>query len=118
MDASYAPTSDLVADVFYTYDNQRLKSAGDAYGSNSATAFQGQAANTAVLGGCFATVAARNASAKIDPCLNFFKNDRDKIDTIGFTLRRENLAAKKLELASEFMYTRARTRTEQVAAAT
>ena len=111
LDASYAATSDLVADVFYTYDNQRFASAGDAYGSNSTATFQGQAADTIVSGGCFPTVATKNASAKIDPCLNWSKNSRDKIDTIGFTIRRENLAAKKLELATEVMYTRARTST-------
>jgi MtrB/PioB family decaheme-associated outer membrane protein len=109
MDASYTPTADFVADVFYTYDNRHYNSAGDAYGTNSTTTFQGQAGNTAISGGCFATIAARNASAKIDPCLNFFKNDRDKVDTVGFTLRRENLAGKKLQLATEVMYMRART---------
>jgi MtrB/PioB family decaheme-associated outer membrane protein len=114
LDASYTASEDVVADVFYTYDNQRLFSAGDAYGSNSTTAFQGQAGDTAVAGPCFATVAARNASYKIDPCMNWVHNDRDKIDTAGFTLRRKNLAAKKLELASEVMYTRARTRNAAV----
>jgi MtrB/PioB family decaheme-associated outer membrane protein len=108
LDASYIASEDLVADVFYTYDNQRLFSAGDAFGSNSATTFQGQAGNT-ITQGCFPTLAARNASAKIDPCLNWVKNDRDKIDTAGLTLRRKNLAGRKLELAGEFVYTRART---------
>ncbi len=109
MDASYSPSEDYVVDLFYTYDNRRYNSAGDAYGSNSTSSFQGQAGNTVVSGGCFATVAAKNASAKIDPCLNFTKNDRDKIDTLGFTLRRENLAGKKLLLANEVLYSRART---------
>ncbi len=111
MDVSYTPTADLIADVFYTYDNRRYNAAGDAYGSNSTSTFQGQAGNTAISGGCFATIAARNASAKIDPCLNFVKNDRDKVDTVGLTLRRENLAGKKLQLANEVMYMRARTST-------
>jgi MtrB/PioB family decaheme-associated outer membrane protein len=110
LDASYTASEDLVADLFYTYDNQRHFSAGDAYGTNSTVTFQGQAGDTVLGGPCFTTVAARNVSAKIDPCLNFVHNDRDKIDTVGFTLRRKNLAAKKLELASEVMYTRARTR--------
>jgi MtrB/PioB family decaheme-associated outer membrane protein len=114
LDASYTASEDLVADVFYTYDNQRLFSAGDAYGTNSTTAFQGQAGNTIVAGPCFTTVADKNASAKIDPCLNWVHNDRDKIDSVGLTLRRKNLAAKKLELAGEVMYTRARTRNAAV----
>ena len=111
VDASYAASENLVADLFYTYDNQRFLSAGDAYGSNSAATFQGQAANTIVSGGCFATVAAKNANAKIDPCLNWSKNNRDKIDTVGFVIRRKNLISGKLELAGEAMFTRARTDT-------
>jgi MtrB/PioB family decaheme-associated outer membrane protein len=109
IDASYVASDDLVADVFYTYDNQRLYATGDAFGSNSTATFQGQAGNTVLGGPCFTTVAARNASAKIDPCLNWTHNDRDKIDTAGLTLRRKNLADKKLELAGELVYTRGRT---------
>ncbi len=109
IDASYVASEDLVADVFYTYDNQRLYATGDAFGSNSTATFQGQAGNTALGGPCFTTVAARNASAKIDPCLDWTHNDRDKIDTAGLTLRRKNLAGNKLELAGELVYTRGRT---------
>lgn len=111
MDASYSPSDNFTADVYYTYDNQRNLSRGDAYGSNSTTAFQGQAANTVVSGGCFATIALKNASAKIDPCLNWGKNERNMVDTLGFSLDRKNLLANKLELASEVFYTRARTAT-------
>jgi len=114
LDASYAASEDLVADVFYTYDNQRHFMAGDAYGTNSTATIVGQAGDTALGGPCFATVAARNASAKIDPCLDFVHNDRDKIDSVGFTLRKKNIAAGKLELAGEVMYTRARTRNAAV----
>ena len=109
IDASYIASEDLVADVFYTYDNQRLYATGDAFGSNSTATFQGQAGNSVLGGPCFTTVAARNASAKIDPCLNWTHNDRDKIDTVGLTLRRRNLADRKLELAGELVYTRGRT---------
>lgn len=111
MDAGYAVSENLIADVFYTYDNQRLLARGDAYGSNSATAFVGQAADTAVSGGCFSTVAAKNASAKIDPCLNYPKSDRDKIDSLGFSVSRKNLLSGNLQLATQVMYTRARTDT-------
>jgi len=110
-DASYAASENFVADLFYTYDNQRFLTAGDAYGSNSLVAFQGQSANTIVSGGCFATVAAKNHDAKIDPCLNWSDNNRDKIDTVGFAIRRKNLISGKLELAGEVMFTRARTDT-------
>jgi MtrB/PioB family decaheme-associated outer membrane protein len=111
MDASYAASENLVADIFYTYDNRRLLSRGDTYGSNSTAATVGQAGNTAVSGGCYATVAAKNAVAKIDPCLNWSKNNRDKDDTFGLSLSRKNLLAGNLELAAQVMYTRARTDT-------
>jgi MtrB/PioB family decaheme-associated outer membrane protein len=111
MDASYAVSENLVADVFYTYDNRLLATRGDAYGSNSTTAFVGQAADTLISGGCYPTVVARNANAKMDPCLNFSKSDRDKIDTLGFSISRKNLLSGNLELATQVLYTRARTDT-------
>jgi MtrB/PioB family decaheme-associated outer membrane protein len=108
MDASYAASENLVADVFYTYDNRGLLTRGDAYGTNSTTAFVGQAADTLISGGCYPTVVARNASAKMDPCLNFTKSDRDKIDTLGFSLSSRNLLSGNLQLATQVLYTRAR----------
>jgi hypothetical protein len=111
MDASYVATENIVADIFYTYDNQRLLTRGDAYGSNSTATFVGQTADTAVSGGCFSTVAAKNANAKIDPCLNYPKSDRDKVDTVGFSISRKNLLSGNLQLATQVMYNRARTDT-------
>jgi MtrB/PioB family decaheme-associated outer membrane protein len=111
LDASYAASENVVADIFYTYDNRRLLTRGDAYGSNSTATFVGQAADTLVSGGCYSTVAAKNASAKTDPCLNWLKSDRDKIDTLGFSVSRKNLLSSNLELAGQFLYTRARTDT-------
>ena len=112
VDLTYMASGDLVADFFYTYDNQRFLSAGDAYGSNSTTASQPatQPLNTGIQG-CFSTIAAKNASAKMDPCLNWSKNSRDKIDTVGFVISRKNLISGKLELTGEAMFTRARTDT-------
>jgi len=114
MDASYAASENLVADVFYTYDNRRLLTRGDSYGSNSTTAFVGQAADTLISGGCYATVAAKNASAKTDSCMNWSKSDRDKIDTLGFSLSRKGLLSGNLELATQVLYTRARTDTSVI----
>jgi MtrB/PioB family decaheme-associated outer membrane protein len=111
LDASYAVSQNIVADVFYTYDNRLLATRGDAYGSNSTTAFVGQAADTIISGGCYPTVVTRNANAKMDPCLNFSKSDRDKIDTLGFSIGSKNLLTGKLELATQVLYTRARTDT-------
>jgi MtrB/PioB family decaheme-associated outer membrane protein len=109
LDGSYAVNENLVATAFYTYEDQRANSAGDAYGSNSNTAFQGQAGNTIVSGGCFATVVDKNKNAKIDPCLNWSKDTRDKVDTFGIAFRQKNLLADKLDLTGDLSYTRART---------
>ena len=109
VDASYMANDSTVVDIFYTYDDKHLQSRGDAYGSNSTTAFVGQAANTVVSGGCFATVAAKNAVAKIDPCLSYAKTDRNKYDTLGFTISKKGMLSGNLELAAQFLYNRGRT---------
>ena len=111
MDAGYTPSETLVVDLYYTYDQRNLDTKGDAYGTNSTTAFVGQAANTAVSGGCYATVAAKNAVAKIDPCLSYAKDDRNKYDTLGFTLSKKGLLSGNLQLAAQVLYNRGRTYT-------
>jgi hypothetical protein len=112
VDATYTGAHDFVADLFYTYEFLRLVSSGDAYGSNSTGTFQGQAGNTIVSGGCFNTVASKNANAKIDPCLNWGKDNRDRVDSLGLVLDKKNMASGKLDLTGEFVYTRARTTTD------
>ena len=111
IDASYTPSATTVVDIFYTYDDKHTQSRGDAYGSNSTTAFVGQAADTAVSGGCFTTVATKNAVAKIDPCLAYAKTDRNKYDTLGFTLSKKGMLNGNLELAAQVLYNRGRTYT-------
>lgn len=109
LDASYAPNETVVVDVFYTYDNRHLQTRGDAYGSNSTTAFVGRAGNTLVSGGCYATVSAKNAVAKIDPCLSYAKTDNNKYDTLGFTMSKNGLLSGNLQLATQVLYNRGRT---------
>ncbi len=109
LDASYTTANAFVLDVYYTYDHKRMRFRGDAYGSNSTTAFVGQAADTLVAGGCFPTVATKNASAKIDPCLSYTKDDTNKYDTAGFTLSK---SAGNLQLAAQVLYNRGRSYTE------
>jgi MtrB/PioB family decaheme-associated outer membrane protein len=111
LDGTYAASDNFVANVFYTYEDQRSTSAGDAYGSNSAAVFQGQAADT-VSQSCNAnitTVAQKNANAKMDPCLNWSKVTRDKVNTIGLAFRQKNLMAGKLDLNGSLTYSQART---------
>ncbi len=114
MDASYTPKETLVVDLYYTYDDRHVQTRGDSYGSNSATAFVGQAADTTVAGGCYATVAAKNAVAKIDPCLSYAKTDRNRYDTLGLSMSKNGLLSGNLQLAAQVLYNRGRTYTAVV----
>lgn len=109
LEGSYAFSGDLTANVFYTHEDIKSQSAGISYGSNSNTAFVGQAGNTLVQGGCFASVQARNNNAKIDPCLNWSTDMRDKVDTLGIGFAWKNLAAGKVDVLGDLVYADART---------
>ena len=108
-DATFAASSDLVINGFYTHEDTKSESAGISYASNSNTAFVGQAGNTIVSGGCFSTVQARNNNTKIDPCNDWSTDMRDKADTFGVSFRQKNLMAGKLEVLGDLTYTDART---------
>ncbi len=107
LDGSYSVSQDLVASLFYTYEDLRSTSAGNSYTANStATSINGF---TAISGGCFPTIALRNVSNKIDPCNNWSTDIRDKVDTAGFAMAWKNLMSGKLDLTANLMYSRART---------
>jgi MtrB/PioB family decaheme-associated outer membrane protein len=109
LDGSYSLSSDFSAHAFYTHEDIKSQSAGISYGSNSSTAFVGQAGNTIVSGGCFSTVLDKNENAKIDPCNNWSTDMRDKVDTFGIGFRYKNLMAGRLDLTGDLVYTDART---------
>jgi hypothetical protein len=109
LEGSYAVSSDLAAQAFYTHEDIKSQSAGISYGSNSNTAFVGQAGNTIVSGGCFSTVLDKNSNAKIDPCLNWSTDMRDKVDTFGAGFKYKNLMGGRLDVAGDLVYTHART---------
>lgn len=106
LDGTYA-TESFSLTVFYTYEDQRSRSAGNTYTANSTAV----AVNTftAISGGCFATIALRNASNKIDPCLDWTMDMRDKVDTFGIALKKNGLMSGKLDLGGEVLYNKART---------
>lgn len=107
LDGSYALSENFNIGVFNTYENQRSASAGDAYGSNSnATSVNGF---TAISGGCFTTVALKNLNAKMDPCLSWSTDMRDKVDTFGITMKRKALMSGKLDLSGDLVFSHART---------
>ena len=109
LDGSYAIGEGFGAHAFYTYEDIKSQSAGTSYGSNSNNAFVGQAGNTLVAGGCFATVQARNNNVKIDPCNNWSTDMRDKVHTFGVGFDHKNLMAGRLEVMGDLVYTNART---------
>jgi hypothetical protein len=96
LDGSLAADRDTSLSAFVTLEDQRSRSSGNSYTANST------AANvngfTAISGGCFATIALRNASNKIDPCLDWFSDAQDKVTTLGLAATRKNLLEGKLDL--------------------
>lgn len=109
VDGTYAFSEDFTGSLFYTYEDQRSSSAGNSYTANSnATALGGQ---TAVANGCYATVQSRNNNAKVDPCLNWSTDMKDRIDTFGIGVKHKGLMSGKLALSGDVIYTKARTDT-------
>ena len=106
LEGTYSPTDELNFTLFYTYEDQRSRSAGDSYTANSAAV--NVAGFTTISGGCFATIALRNASNKIDPCLNWNTDMRDKVDTLGLAFTRKKLMSSKLDVSGGLTWSQAR----------
>ena len=114
LEGNYQPREDLSLAAFFTYEDRRSKSAGDAYGTNNngtgANAFAGNAANTNVSPVvCYGTISQKNQNAKVDPCLQWNNDMRDRVDTFGLTLTKVGLFSPRFTLSSSLVYTRART---------
>lgn len=109
LEGTYSPTEELNFNLFYTYEDQRSRSAGNSYTANSAAANVNGA--TAISGGCFATIALRNASNKIDPCLNWNTDMRDKVHTLGLAFTRKKLLSSKLDVSGGLTWSQARSDT-------
>ena len=107
LEANWTVSENFTANLFYTYEEQRAQSAGISYGSNSNTASVN--GSTVVSGGCFNTVLAKNMNAKVDPCLNWSTDMKDKVNTIGAGFDWKNLASGKLEVMGNVLYSDART---------
>jgi hypothetical protein len=112
LEAGYAVNGNFNLSAFYTYEEQKVNTAGASYSAgqitNTATV-GGVAGNTVVSGGCFATVAEKNSNAKIDPCLNWATDMKDKINTVGANFKYAGLMAGKLDLWGDLLYSEART---------
>ena len=86
LEATWQATEDFSANLWYTYQNQQYQSGGISYsaGQITNTATVGTpTTNTVVSGGCFSTVMDKNMNAKIDPCLNWNADQRDRVNSLG-----------------------------------
>jgi len=106
LDGSYAVNESISLSAYASHEELRGQSAGNSYTANST------AANvngfTAISGGCYSTIALRNANNKIDQCLNWSNDMRDKVDTVGAAYTHKGLVSGKLDLNAGLSYSRAR----------
>ncbi len=107
LDANFAISENFAANAFYTYEQQKAASAGISYGSNSNAANVN--GSTVVSGGCFATVLERNLNTKIDPCLNWSTDMKDRVNTFGAGFSYKGLMSGKLDLLGNLLYSEAKT---------
>jgi hypothetical protein len=105
LEATLTPSQNLSFSLFYTYEDQRSQSGGNSYTANSAAA--NVSGFTAISGGCFSTIAARNASNKIDPCTNWETNMQNRTSVYGFSVDRKNLWKSRLDLGGQVTVTHA-----------
>jgi hypothetical protein len=106
LDGSWLVASDTTLSSFVTFEDQRSTSAGNSYTANSTAA--NVAGFTAISGGCYATIALRNASNKIDPCLNWTSQTSDRVVTLGLAASQKNLLGGALDLNGALSYSSAR----------
>jgi len=109
LEVSYAIDADFELPVFYSHEDQRSLTAGDGFGNNTNAAFVGLPANTLVSGSCYNTVLQKNLNGKLDPCLQWSTDMRERADTIGFSLKRNGLQGGRLSLAGDVLYSYVRT---------
>jgi MtrB/PioB family decaheme-associated outer membrane protein len=106
LDGTYAPSDNVSMTLFLTHEDQRSVTAGNSYTANST------AANvngfTAIQGGCYATIALRNANNKIDPCLNWNAEMKDRVDTLGLSYTRKAMAGGSMDFSGALTFSQAR----------
>ena len=107
LDTTYSPSEKFVTTAYWSHEEQRQQIAGNSYTANSAATNVG--GFTAISGGCFQTIAARNASNKVDPCLNWSSDMRDRLDTLGMSFQQKGLLKDKLDLSGDLTWSRALT---------
>jgi MtrB/PioB family decaheme-associated outer membrane protein len=114
LDASYAVSDSLSANVFYTHQNQLSKTAGNTYTANSNTANANGATQLVGSGACnsYTTLLQRNLNNKLDPCNNWFADMQNEVDVFGLSLSKNGLMHGKLSLSGNFVFSLANTYTD------
>jgi hypothetical protein len=108
LDGTWSPSETFSASVYWSTEEQRQQIAGNSYTANST--ITKVSTFTAISGSqCFQTLAARNASNKVDPCLNWTNDMRDTMDTVGLAFQQKGLLHEKLELGGDLNISRAHT---------
>jgi hypothetical protein len=106
-EAVFTPGENLSLVAFLTHEVVRQKSAGNTYTANSAATSVNTF--TAISGGCFATIALRNASNKLDPCLDWSNDMTGTTNVYGFSVNRKGLLpSHRLDLKLQATWTRGR----------
>jgi hypothetical protein len=106
VDAAYQRNERFSAQGFASWEDHRSRSAGNTYTANSATTNVNGA--TAVAGGCYATLALRNANNKIDPCLDWMAALQDQTATLGGSLAFRQLAGGRLDISAGALFSTSR----------
>ena len=108
LDLGYTPGEDTSVGVFASLEDQRARMTGNSI----QTAVNSTAVNvngvTAIAGdgACNTTIGARNASYKIDPCMDWSLQAHDRTQTLGASLTRRRLLKGKLDLAATAVYSK------------
>jgi MtrB/PioB family decaheme-associated outer membrane protein len=109
LEGTFTPSDNFEFPLFYSHEELRSNIAGDGFGSNTNAAFVGKAGNTVVAGSCYQTVLDKSLNGKLDPCLHWFTNMRERADTFGLTASRKDLRGGRLNLSGDVVYSLART---------
>jgi MtrB/PioB family decaheme-associated outer membrane protein len=107
LDGTYAASDTFTVSAFASFEDRRTRVASNSYTANSAATTVNGA--TAISGGCFATIALRNANNKIDPCLDWSSDTRDRTTTLGASFSKTKLLTGKLDIFGSVTYSEGRT---------
>jgi len=113
LEGMYAVATDFSLSLYYTYEDLSAGSAGNTYtaNNNTATITGAQATATGLSGNScdgYTTLLQRNNNNKVDPCLNWFTNRIDKVNSVGVALIGKEVWDTKLDVTGNFIVSRAR----------